>query len=285
MKEKMQDVQKVITTTKILNLLLSRGSLRWQELKKLTDISSRTLSDRLKDLTDKGIVKRKVDPGTHPPSTYYELNTNIDITNFPHGYLFSVFQKFLDKKNQSASLFRLIEKSTTKEILANKFNSLRHNFLFTLNYMVGNPEYSDYLILLYLDQYQEEIKNLISFIREKNIFSVEIEGIFEEFIGEQKKNVEKVIEKASNNFEDKELARAVLRLYFESTFAYNMEMYIFLVQMAQSPDLKARLEKEFGAPVEEERLNKLISEDAWKDIESFNAAGKKTTNNQQDTSK
>ncbi|MGD0329079.1 MAG: winged helix-turn-helix transcriptional regulator [Nitrososphaeria archaeon] len=285
MNEKMQDVQKVITTTKILNLLLGRGSLRWQELKKLADISSRTLSDRLRDLTDKGIVKRKVDPGTRPPSTYYELNPNTDITNFPHGYLFSVFQKFLEKKNQSASLFRLIEKSTSKEILDNKFNSLRHDFLFTLNYIIENPEYSDYLILFYLDQYQEEIKNLISFIREKNKFSVEIEEMFEEFIGEQKKNVEKVIEKASNNFEDKELAKAVLGLYFESVFAYNMEMYIFLVQMAQSPDLKARLEKEFGAPVEEERLNKLISEDAWKDIESFNVDGKKTTNDQQDTSK
>jgi hypothetical protein len=285
MNEKMQDVQKVITTTKILNLLLRRGSLRWQELKKLTDISSRTLSDRLQDLTDNGIVKRKVDPGTHPPSTYYELNSNIDITNFPHGYLFSVFQKFLDKKNQSASLFRLIEKSTPKEILDNKFNSLKYDFLFTLSYIVGNPEYSDHLILFYLDQYQEEIKNLISSIKGNNKFSVEIEGMFEEFIGEQKKNVEKVIEKALNDFKDKELAKAVLGLYFESAFAYNMELYIFLVQMAQSPDLKARLEKKFGAPVEEERLNKLISEDAWKTIESFNAVDNKITNNQQDTSK
>jgi hypothetical protein len=179
----------------------------------------------------------------------------------------------------------LIEKSTPKEILDNKFNSLRHDFLFTLNYILENPEYSDYLILFYLDRYQEEIKSLISSIRENNKFSVEIEGMFEEFINEQKKNVEKVIEKASNNFEDKELAKAVLRLYFESVFKYNMEMYIFLVQMAQSPDLRVQLEKEFGAHVEEERLNKLISEDAWKDIESFNAEGKKITNNQQETSK
>jgi hypothetical protein len=53
-----------------------------------------------------------------------------------------------------------------------------------------------------------------------------------------------------------------------------MELLIFLVQMAQSPELKAKLEKEFGAPVEEERLNKLISESAWKDIESFNVVHK-----------
>ena len=278
MNEKMQDIQKVITTTKILNLLIKRGRLRWQELKKSTDVSSRTLSDRLQDLMDNGIVKRKVDPETHPPSTYYELNLNIDITNFPQGHLYSLFQKFLDKKNQSASLLRLIDRRTPKEILENTFNAFKHDFLFTLSNCVENPEYSEYLALLYLDQYQAQIKNLVSYIKEDDKYSKEIKAIYEDFIGEQKKKVEKEINEALTNFEDKELARAVLVLYFQSVFAYNMELYIFLVQMAQSPDLKAKLEKEFGSPVEEERLNKLISESAWKDIESFNATHKQIIN-------
>lgn len=274
MSEKTQEIQKVITTTKILNLLIRKGRLRWQELKKSTEVSSRTLSDRLQDLLDNGIVKRKVDPETHPPSTYYELNPNIDIANLPHGNLYTLFQKFLDKKDKSASLLRLIDKRTPKEILQNNFNLFQHDFLFTLSNCAENSEYSEYLALLYLDQYQAQIKNLVSYIKEDEKYSKEIKVMYEDFLSEQKKNVEKEINKALTNFEDKELARAVFVLYLQNVSTYNMELLIFLVQMAQSPELKAKLEKEFGAPVEEERLNKLISESAWKDIESFNVAHK-----------
>ena len=279
----MQDIQKVITTTKILNLLIKRGRLRWQELKKSTNVSSRTLSDRLQDLIDNGIVKRKVDPETHPPSTYYEINPNIEISNFPQGHVYSTFQKFLDTKNQSASLLRLIEKRTPKETLENTFNAFKHDLLFTLDYCAENPDYSEYLALLYLDQYQTQIENLILSIKNNDKYGESIKSIFEDFIRDQKKNVEKEIIKALTNFEDKELARAVLVLYFGSAFTYNMELYIFLVQMAQSEELKVKLEKEFGAPVEEERLNKLISESAWKDIESFSTTHRQITNHQKDT--
>ena len=278
MSHKIQDIQKVITNTKLLNILTKKGRLRWQELKRSTDLSSRTLSDRLQDLMDKDLVRRKVDPSARPPSTYYEINPNIDITRFPEGYLYSLFQTYLDKRNESSGLLRIIEKKEPREILENTFNAFKHDFLFTLNYCLENPEYSQFLTHLYLDLYQTQTKNLTAYIKKNQTFGDQIREMFKEFIKEQKKNAGKVIEEALTNFEDKELARAVLTLYFKKVFTYNMELYIFLVQVSQSKELKDELEKDFGAPVEEERLNKLISESAWKDLESFSAAYKQITN-------
>ncbi|MGQ9781423.1 MAG: winged helix-turn-helix transcriptional regulator [Nitrososphaeria archaeon] len=272
MNHKMQDIQKVITNMKLLNLLMKKGRLRWQELKKSTDLSSRTLSDRLQELMDKDLVRRKVDPSARPPSTYYELNPNFDIGRLREGHLYSLYQTYLDKRNRSAGLLRIIERRTPKEVLENTFNTLRHDFLFTLNYCLENPDYAQHIVLLYLDSYQTQVKNLTTYIRKNRAFGDQVKEMFNSFIESQEKNARKVIEEALSNFEDKQLARAVLSLYFKKVFAYNMELYIFLVQVSQSKELRNELEKEFGEPVEEERLNKLISEESWKDLESFSAA-------------
>ncbi|MEM3786715.1 MAG: hypothetical protein QXZ59_04965, partial [Nitrososphaeria archaeon] len=70
---------------------------------------------------------------------------------------------------------------------------------------------------------------------------------------------------------------AVLILYYKEALLLDMELYIFLVQLSQSLELRRKLEKEFGQPIDEERLNNLIAEEGWKDIESFSAAVKRVT--------
>ncbi len=277
MKDRMQDIQKVITNTKLINLLMKRGRLRWQELKKSTELSSRTLSDRLQELMDKDLVRRKVDPSARPPSTYYELNPNFDVSRLREGHLYSLYQAYLDKRNKSAGLLRIIERKAPKEVLENTFNTLRHDFLFTLNYCLENPDYSQHIVLLYLDLYQTQVHNIMTYLRKNQAFADQVKEMFKSFIENQEKDARKVIEEALGNFEDKQLARAVLSLYFKKVYSYNMELYIFLVQVSQSRELREELEKEFGEPIEEERLNKLVSEDAWKDLESFSAAYRQIT--------
>jgi len=278
MSHKLQDAQKVATEVKILTLLSRRGNLRWQELKHLTGLSSRTLSDRLQDLTSKDLVRRKVDVTSRPPSTYYGINPTIGKIDFPPGTLHAAFRDYLDKRNQSTNLFKIAGKRTPREVLQTTFRSISHDILFTVNYCMDNPENAQYIILFYLDMLQSQLSSLLSFAKKNPEFRVEIKELLKESIKEQEKYAEKVIENFLDGFEDKELARATLMIYFKEAFTQNMELFIFLAQVSQSEELRNKIAQIFGHEIDEERLNKLISENAWKDLESFSSTLKQITN-------
>ncbi|MEM2506359.1 MAG: MarR family transcriptional regulator, partial [Nitrososphaeria archaeon] len=64
MSTRIQKLQKIATESIILDILSKQQRVRWKELKQKSGLSSRTLSDRLKGLMDKNLVRRKVDPST-----------------------------------------------------------------------------------------------------------------------------------------------------------------------------------------------------------------------------
>lgn len=48
------------------------------------------------------------------------------------------------------------------------------------------------------------------------------------------------------------------------------------MQLTQTNETKERLSKEFGSPITEDRLSKLISETTWTDIEASFSKSEKT---------
>lgn len=271
----MQRLHKIATESIILDTLSKQQRVRWKELRQKSGLSSRTLSDHLKSLMDKNLVKRKVDPSTYPPATYYEINRAIDLSTIPDGDIYIVFKSFFDKKNRSAGLFAIIEKDNPRNILENILKTIWHDFLFTLNFCLENYQYSKHIAVLYQTIFNIQLGQIMCYMLKNYKFAEQINQIFNEYLKSQKKVLESLLSDALLGFKDKELAKAILILYYKEALLLDMELYIFLVQLSQSLELRRKLEKEFGQPINEERLNNLIAEEGWKDIESFSATVKK----------
>jgi len=224
---------------------------------------------------DKNLVKRKVDPSTYPPATYYELNRAVELGSIPDGDVYLIFKSYFDKKNRSAGLFAIVDKSNPRSMLENALKSIWHDFLFTLNFCIENYQYSKHIAILYQTMFNIQLEQIMGYALKQFKFAEQIREIFNEYLESQKKVLESMLSDVLLGFKDKELAKAVLILYYKEAFLLDMELYIFLVQLSQSLELRRKLEKEFGQPIDEERLNNLIAEEGWKDIESFSAAFKK----------
>ncbi|MEM2154174.1 MAG: hypothetical protein QXV52_03945 [Nitrososphaeria archaeon] len=277
MSTRIQKLQKIATESIILDILSKQQRVRWKELKQKSGLSSRTLSDRLKGLMDKNLVRRKVDPSTYPPATYYEINRTVDLSSIPDGEIYLIFKSFFDKKNRSAGLFAIIEKDNPRSVLENILKSIWHDFLFTLNFCLENYQYSKHIAVLYQTIFNIQLEQIMGYTLKNYKFAQQVNQIFNEYLESQKKILESMLSDVLLGFKDKELAKAVLILYYKEALLLDMELYIFLVQLSQSLELRRKLEKEFGQPIDEERLNNLIAEEGWKDIESFSAAVKRVT--------
>ena len=57
----------------IIYVLFIRGETSFNELKRALNISSRVLSDKLRELEEKGIVVRRIDTQHKPPRVHYRL--------------------------------------------------------------------------------------------------------------------------------------------------------------------------------------------------------------------
>lgn len=261
-KENLQEVQKLATEARILSVLTKRRSMRWHDLKQATGLSSRTLSDRLHDLADKGVVARRVDGSTRPPSAYYETTSQTDSELAKSG-LYGVFQKYLDEISQSERLFK-----ESKGVVEKAQKEFLYDFLLTLRYCMKNNDYIPYLVLLHTDMHQAQIENLIDTLRKSPTLQDELNVEYQKLVGEQEKLFEPGIEEALSKFQDKELARSVLRLYYREAFPHKIELFVFLMQLAQTNGTREMLSKEFGSPIMEDRLSKLISETAWTNLEA-----------------
>ncbi len=275
MSTKIQRLQRIATESIILDILNRHQRIRWKDLRQKSGLSSRTLSDRLKGLMDKNLVKRKVDPSTYPPATYYELNRMIDLGSLPDGEIYLIFKSYFDKKNKSGGLFAILDKNNPRSVLENALKNIWHDFLFTLNFCIENYQYRKHIEVLYQTMFSIQLGQIMGFILKQLRFAEQVREIFNEYLESQKKALESILSDVLLGFRDKELAKAVLILYYREAFLLDMELYIFLAQLSQSLELKMKLEKEFGQPVDGERLNNLIAEEGWKDIESFSAAFKK----------
>jgi DNA-binding Lrp family transcriptional regulator len=275
-KGKLQEVQKLATEARILTVLTKRHSMRWHDLKQATGLSSRTLSDRLHDLTDKGVVARRVDGSTRPPSAYYET-TSQTVSELDRSGLYGVFQKYLDERSQSERLFGT-SKEEPKGVVEKAQRELLYDFLLTLRYCMKNNDYIPYLVLLHTDLYQAQIQNLIDTLRKSPILQDELNVAYQKLVGQQEKLFEPVIEEALSKFQDKELAQSVLRLYYREAFPQKIELFVFLMQLTQNHETKERLSKEFGSPIMEDRLSRLISETAWTDLEASFSKSEQTSN-------
>lgn len=216
-KENLQEVQKLATEARILSVLTKRRSMRWHDLKQATGLSSRTLSDRLHDLTDKSVITRRVDASTRPPSAYYET-TSQTASEMAGNNLYGVFQKYLDERSQSERLFGITSEEESKGVVEKAQKEFLYDFLLTLRYCMKNSDYAPHLVLLNTDLYQAQIQNLIDTIRKSPILQDELNVAYQKFMDQQEKLFEPVIEEALSKFQDKELAQSVLRLYYREAF-------------------------------------------------------------------
>jgi DNA-binding HxlR family transcriptional regulator len=109
---------------------LGDRSLSWSQILKETKLSRRTLSQRLKDMKQRGLLTRKMDtsPSTYPPNVHYTLTKTAQRTYGP-------IVEAVKKAKHVGNLEPLRHTLTTTDmqrILESSFYFAGYNFLFTM---------------------------------------------------------------------------------------------------------------------------------------------------------
>jgi len=109
---------------------LSDRTLTWSQILNETKLSKRTLSQRLKDMKQRGLLTRKMDtsPSTYPPNVHYTLTKKAQRT-------YSPIVEAVKKAKHVGNLEPLRHTLTTadiQKILESSFYFAGYNFLFTM---------------------------------------------------------------------------------------------------------------------------------------------------------
>ena len=132
------------TYIKILKVLAKETKpLRWKELIKKTMLSSRTLSDRLKDLQVKGLVRRIISDSEYPPAALYEISSRGKLAQSEIGDKALFYKQFEEEWlfNRRA-YFHLIQNGEIDRVIEFMAENFFIEFLMYLKYCFKKPEYA-----------------------------------------------------------------------------------------------------------------------------------------------
>jgi DNA-binding HxlR family transcriptional regulator len=109
---------------------LGDRTISWSQLLKETKLSKRTLSQRLKDMKQRGLLTRKMDtsPSTYPPNVHYTLTKKAQRT---YGPIVEAVKKAKHAGNLEP-LRHTLATPDIQKILESSFYFAGYNFLFTM---------------------------------------------------------------------------------------------------------------------------------------------------------
>lgn len=271
-KLKPQLIAKTETQIKILNILTKERRLRWHELKEKTKLSSRTLSDRMRELLKMGVVRRVIDTSQYPPAVYYEATSKADLMRLPIGSVFNIIENMMEEwrltRQAIGTLIRISDPSKVgEEVIRFTVEDYVIDLLFTLRYCLENPEYSPYLIYYHVGLYSARLEHLIETWRKYPQIIEAAKKLQTEIMEERKKEREKFLEEFLPYFKDKDLAKHIIELYAVTlALGEKKTIFEFLEELTRNEVLRSKLEKMLGQPIDEARLKSIKEEKAWQNV-------------------
>ena len=271
---KNQEIVKAQTELKILQELTKARRLRWKDLKERTGLSSRTLSDRLKELQGKGLVRRIIDNSTYPPAVYYEAASKAHLIKFPIGKQLMVIERMMKewrelRETLHAMLFSSENpEKTARLIVEYTLEDYVFDLLFTLKYCFENTDVAPILIAYHTQLYEARLLALMDAWRKNPTILNIINKAWIELKEERKREIENILKNFVAPFKDKPLAKAILKLYAvkRSLYGYKEPITRFVKEIPKNKTMKEELEKIFKAPIDKERLEAVIKEQAWETL-------------------
>ncbi len=273
--ETRQEIARAISEEKIL-LALKKGKIRWSKLKKTTGIkSSRTLSDRVHSLIEDGLIRRIVNNKKQPPAVYYERTSKTSVLELPEGPFHELLNMTIeDKQDQKAIIAQKIETQDPETAAEDSVQYLVEQcvveFLFTLKHIIENPKHAPYFIYMSAEAYSATLEALAPYIRQLPHLADAVKRLQTQFMEDRKKEREGFLDETSSRFKDKPLVKAIF-IFFGVQFSLGKtksKLYDFAKEIEHNPELKSKLEKEFGSEISEERLQVVLKDKAWSTLKS-----------------
>jgi DNA-binding HxlR family transcriptional regulator len=266
-----QDLAKTKTEIDILTILINEGKrIRWKDLLEKAGISSRTLAARLKELTKKGDVNRIVDSKVYPPAVYYEASSSAYVSMLPLRPFLNQMDNMLDQWQQTRRIIETGE-SDPEKLIDNLLKEYVWDLVFTLNYCVeyfekeGEKSYWPFLVFYHVRAYESRIMELIRVATKSPKLRTAIKSYYQEFKKERDEDQRKLLESIIAPFNDKELAKPMMRQYCLLLIQGIVEKPSdFLQQLSQNEKLKQKIEEDFGQSISDERLNQFLADPGWK---------------------
>jgi DNA-binding HxlR family transcriptional regulator len=267
-RETIQETVKQVTEAKIL-VALKDGRLRWSELKQklASEVkSTRTLSDRVKSLAEKGLIKRTVNHRVYPPQVYYERTEKTSILELPENSFLKVLATITqERENDLAIIQQMLKTWDPEDIIWHLCEDIVLDFLFTLRNTLEHPKIAPYLVFLSAESYATKLKSLASSIEQIPSLVDAIKKIEGNNRAERKKDREEFFDKLSAPFADKALAKAIMVLYSVSLALGKTDSkpLDFVQQIGKDNVLRNALAKTSGLPIDDKRLKAILKDEAW----------------------
>ena len=252
--------------------------LRWKDLLKgirkgrNMKMSTRTLSDRLKNLEESGFVRRSIDTKVYPPAVYYELTNQGHKSEFPFVMILSELQKFEMAVKEFGETTGLIKTSLEdgdpdKALQATLINYL-HNLLLTLNLCLdAKPEALPFIMDYNVKSYEVNLTALVAAILNSPSFAKVVRKSYEDIKKENRATINRHEEDFCTPFKDKELSKVVVSQFavMRSIGEVKTPVEFFKKILNDNSTLK-KIEKRFGIPIPEKRLRTMLDDPAWKTL-------------------
>lgn len=268
-KPRPQELAKTTTEANILKVLTKeKKRVRWSELLKKTKLSSRTLSDRIKDLEQKGAVTRIIDSSVYPPAVYYEATSSAYLTKLPIGSALDQIKHMLEEW-RARQRFLDTNISDPQMIINNMVEDYVLDLLFTLNYCMEEEKRTHWPFLAYyhFKAYESRIMELIRVMHKSPKLIEAVKKTYQNFRRKRDKEMEKLLNPLVALFKDKELARSTIKQFMVLlSQGYVKNPSQFLKQLQGKKDIRVRVEERFGKPIDDSRLEAIIADPAWEKI-------------------
>ena len=259
------------TYAKILQKLeVKKGRIRWKDLLEETRLSSRTLSRRLKELEERGVVRRIVDTSVYPPAVYYEGTKLSYLLSLPLLAGLNAVTQMLDERLHTR---RIIETgaSNPEKLLENLFTQYINDLLSTLNFSIEdfeqNKEKSQwaYLVSFHIEAYESRIMELMRVA----IYDPKLRETIKNMYANSKKEdddekTEKNIQEIIKPFNNKELAKIMVGQYCALLVQGIVKTPSDFIKILKTDEnLRQKIKRLYGTEINDETLISFMSDSGW----------------------
>lgn len=265
-----QELAKMDTELKIIKVLTDeKNRIRWKDLLEKTGISSRTLAQRLKELSAKGEVRRIVDTNVYPPAVYYEASSSAYLTRLPLLDALDQIGKTLENWQQTRKIIETGE-SNPEKLIENLILEYVWDLFFTLNYSVEDVENPSnktwpHFVFYHVKAYESRLMELIRVALKSQKLRDAIKSGYQNFKREREKEGKELMDQVIAPFKDQELAKPLMREYCVLLIQGLVKKpYDFEKQLFENKKLREKIEKDFGEPISDEQLRAFMADPGWK---------------------
>ena len=262
-------IAKLNSEATILQVLIEEGRpLRWKEILEKTKLSTRTLSDRIKDLNAKGLVNRTVDHSEYPPAVSYGVSSSGKLATSDVGLQALHFRLLLDGLRENRVYFRhFLEEGDITGYVDMVIEDFIGEFLFTAKYVFEKPLLAPHLIEFYARLSAAKLESLFELWEKYPEVEKSVVKAWTELSEGRKRQQEERIDIYVQGFQNRDLASAIIKCYSaDLIYGFKGSIQDYLEGIMGNKERLEKLEKELGASLTEARLQLLTQEKAWENL-------------------